>query len=54
VEDDSDGSRNNNVQVEPSNYQRARVLCSYDAPNNTELNLIANEVSEETNVPLVA
>lgn len=42
---DDDSNRNLNVQAEPLNYQRARVLCSYDAKDNTELNLIANEVS---------
>jgi endophilin-B1 len=43
--DDSFDSNRNNVQQEPSNYQRARVLCSYDAKDQTELNLINNEVS---------
>lgn len=33
------------VQNEPFVYQRARVLCSYDAKDTSELNLIANEVS---------
>lgn len=34
-----------NIKSEPLSYQRARVLCSYDAKDNTELNLIGNEVS---------
>lgn len=33
------------VLNEPLVYQRARVLCSYDAKDNSELNLVANEVS---------
>lgn len=43
--DDFESNRNIIVQAEPLNYQRARVLCSYDAKDNSELNLIANEVS---------
>lgn len=34
-----------NKNSEPLSYQRARVLCSYDAKDSTELNLIGNEVS---------
>ena len=44
-DDENDPSRHRNIQTEPINYQRARVLCSYDAKDNSELNLIANEVS---------
>lgn len=43
ADDDLESSRNDSQQ-EPSNYQRARVLCSYDAKDQSELNLIANEV----------
>ncbi|CRL07394.1 CLUMA_CG020367, isoform B [Clunio marinus] len=43
VDDEIDSNRND-IQTEPLNYQRARVLCSYDAKDNLELNLIANEV----------
>ena len=38
-----------NKNSEPLSYQRARVLCSYDAKDNTELNLIGNEVSPKHN-----
>lgn len=44
VEENNEG-RDKNVPEEALNYQRARVLCSYDAKDNTELNLTANEVS---------
>ena len=44
--EDIDESRDDNAPHEPLNYQRARVLVSYDAKDSTELNLIANEVSE--------
>lgn len=43
--DDMVETRQNNAQQEPLDYQRARVLCSYDAKDISELNLIANEVS---------
>lgn len=33
------------MQVSTDQMQRARVLCSYDAKDHTELNLSANEVS---------
>lgn len=45
-DDDVDMTNNHNIQVEPLNYKRARVLCSYDAKDNSELNLVANEVSK--------
>lgn len=49
-----DESSQGNSHQEPSNYQRARVLCSYDAKDQSELNLIANEVSWcRCNVPLI-
>lgn len=44
-DDDNESSRNSNAATEPLHYQRARVLCSYDAKDSSELNLIANEVS---------
>jgi hypothetical protein len=34
----------NPLSYEQFNFNRARVLCSYDAKDNSELNLIANEV----------
>lgn len=34
--------------MEQMNYRRARVLCSYDAKDSTELNLVANEVEIKT------
>lgn len=41
------GNPQNNQQAGGNNEwkQRARVLCSYDARDSTELNLNANEVS---------
>lgn len=33
-----------NIYPQDDWKQRARVLCSYDAKDSTELNLIANEV----------
>ncbi|XP_070503007.1 endophilin-B1 isoform X2 [Chironomus tepperi] len=44
VTDEADSHRNINLQPEGLHYQRARVLCSYDAKDNSELNLVANEV----------
>lgn len=44
LEDESEPTNGFNIQVEPLNYRRARVLCSYDAKDNSELNLVANEV----------
>lgn len=44
IEDENDHNNLSNVPAEPLNYQRARVLCSYDAKDNSELNLLANEV----------
>jgi endophilin-B len=44
-DDDEYGQKNrHDPNSEPANYQRARVLGSYDAKDNTELNLVANEV----------
>lgn len=34
------------LHVNTDQMQRARVLCSYDAKDHTELNLSANEVSQ--------
>lgn len=48
--DDECESNSYNIQVEPLNYKRARVLCSYDAKDNSELNLVANEVSNDVRV----
>lgn len=45
LDDDLEMTNNHNIQAEPLNYKRARVLCSYDAKDNSELNLVANEVS---------
>jgi endophilin-B len=39
-----------NVEMN-SGYQKARVLCSYDAKDGTELNLTANEVSPANLTP---
>lgn len=44
IEDEYEMANNHNIQAEPLNYRRARVLCSYDAKDNSELNLVANEV----------
>ena len=44
LEDEYEMANNHNLQTEPLNYRRARVLCSYDAKDNSELNLVANEV----------
>jgi len=44
VEEITGANSNNTAQQEPLNYQRARVLVSYDANNSSELNLVANEV----------
>ena len=41
-EDENTGAEAN-TSGEP-NYRRARVLCSYDAQDGTELSLQANEV----------
>lgn len=44
-EDDELSGRLNNVDLSGnSGYKRARVLCSYDAKDGTELNLTSNEV----------
>lgn len=43
-ETDASSGSNNNLHPEPLSYVRARVLCSYDAKDNSELNLVANEV----------
>lgn len=44
-EDDELAGRLNNVDLSGnSGYKRARVLCSYDAKDGTELNLTSNEV----------
>uniref|UniRef100_A0A1Q3FVD4 Putative sh3 domain protein sh3glb n=1 Tax=Culex tarsalis TaxID=7177 RepID=A0A1Q3FVD4_CULTA len=44
-EDDELAGRSNNVDLSGnSGYKRARVLCSYDARDGTELNLTSNEV----------
>lgn len=48
--DDDSESNSYNIQVEPLNYRRARVLCSYDAKDNSELNLVANEVRRRINL----
>ena len=45
TDEEADSHRNINLQPEGLHYQRARVLCSYDAKDNSELNLVANEVS---------
>lgn len=45
VTDEEAESNRNILQPEGLHYQRARVLCSYDAKDNSELNLVANEVS---------
>lgn len=46
TDDDDFAQRSRHEQNnEPLNYRRARVLCSYDAKDNTELNLVANEVN---------
>ena len=45
---DIDSDSNKNLSSEPLEYFRARVLCSYDAKDHTELNLIANEVGIES------
>lgn len=42
VVDEDESSRHSNTSE--LHYQRARVLCSYDAKDSSELNLIANEV----------
>ena len=42
-EDLMNAGSSNNIEMN-SGYQRARVLCSYDAKDGTELNLTANEV----------
>ena len=47
VDDEAESHRNINTHPEPLHYQRARVLCSYDAKDNSELNLVANEVKFE-------
>lgn len=44
LDDDENSAMLNNIDINSSNYQRARVLCSYDAKDGTELNLTANEV----------
>lgn len=44
--DDEHEMTNNHNRNEPLNYKRARVLCSYDAKDNSELNLVANEVNK--------
>lgn len=36
------------LNVSTDQMQRARVLCSYDAKDHTELNLSANEVSSQS------
>ncbi|XP_049291692.1 endophilin-B1 isoform X1 [Anopheles funestus] len=44
-EDDALAGRVNNIELGAnSGYRRARVLCSYDAKDGTELNLTSNEV----------
>ncbi|EDS26081.1 conserved hypothetical protein [Culex quinquefasciatus] len=44
-EDDELAGRLNSVDLSGnSGYKRARVLCSYDAKDGTELNLTSNEV----------
>lgn len=44
-EDDELAGRLNSVDLTGnSGYKRARVLCSYDAKDGTELNLTSNEV----------
>jgi endophilin-B1 len=43
IEDDNSTDNINNY-ADSGIYQRARVLCSYDAKDGTELNLNANEV----------
>ncbi|XP_052891989.1 endophilin-B1 isoform X3 [Anopheles moucheti] len=44
-EDDALAGRINNIELGAnSGYRRARVLCSYDAKDGTELNLTSNEV----------
>uniref|UniRef100_A0A182LRB3 Uncharacterized protein n=1 Tax=Anopheles culicifacies TaxID=139723 RepID=A0A182LRB3_9DIPT len=44
-EDDSLAGRVHNIELGAnSGYRRARVLCSYDAKDGTELNLTSNEV----------
>lgn len=49
VTDDGEEQRHANI-AEPLHYQRARVLCSYDAKDNSELNLVANEVNNWTHL----
>jgi hypothetical protein len=46
ADDDEFAQKNKHSQNSEPNYQRARVLCSYDAKDNTELNLVANEVCD--------
>lgn len=41
---ETNSNGNTNHPPEPLSYKRARVLCSYDAKDSSELNLVANEV----------
>uniref|UniRef100_A0A182YE51 Uncharacterized protein n=1 Tax=Anopheles stephensi TaxID=30069 RepID=A0A182YE51_ANOST len=49
-EEDALAGRVNNIDLGANaGYRRARVLCSYDAKDGTELNLTSNEASTEFN-----
>jgi len=41
------------IHVNTDQMQRARVLCSYDAKDHTELNLSANEVCGNLQIYLI-
>lgn len=43
--DEPESTKHNNLSPIESNMKRARVLCSYDAKDGTELSLTGNEVS---------
>lgn len=45
LDDDSASNNAGTVDLNGVQFRRARVLCSYDAKDGTELNLAANEVS---------